>query len=196
MFRSSAAQRLSDQGSFSLTGFEKERLILSATAASPVDYLLRRRRRAAAAARNPGDLQENAGLWQVSAGLGGSQSHDQPRQEQTLPVKRLLFLVRLEDTSPRSGHRWISSNISETVRQQPSDFCRCFSYSDKQQFSTQAILFIQRTTRYRRDHAGKKKKKKIQEKTSGENKEQTKQKNLTAAGVQSAVHSVYTRVQV
>lgn len=140
MFRSSAAQRLSDQGSFSLAGFEKERLILSVTAASPatnrdernsppVDYLLRRRRRAAAAApaarpdgasaRNPGDLQENAGLWQVSAGLGGSQSHDQPRREQTLPVKRLLFLVRLEDTSPRSGHRWISSNISETVRQQP-----------------------------------------------------------------------------
>lgn len=39
----------------------------------------------------------------------------------------------------------------------------------KRQVSTQSILFIEHTTRYRRDHAGKKKKrKKIKKMTSGE----------------------------
>lgn len=78
-------------------------------------------------------------------------------------MKRLLFIVRLEDTSPRSAHQCMFFNILETLSQQPSDFCRVFfmfRQANKRQVSTQSILFIQHTTRYRRDHAGKKKKRK------------------------------------
>lgn len=87
-------------------------------------------------------------------------------------MKRLLFIVRLEDTSPRSAHQCMFFNVLETLSQQPSDFCRVFfmfRQANKRQVSTQSILFIQHTTRYRRDHAGKKKKrKKIKKMTSGE----------------------------
>lgn len=80
MFGSSAAHRMSDQGSFSLTGFENKQLLLSVTAVLPgankdegnspwVDYLLRSGesevpwRRLAAAAASTSGCQESRRSW-------------------------------------------------------------------------------------------------------------------------------------